>query len=166
MSAPEMVSWWSPDIGWRQDGAPAAHVALHAQPAGASLDYAGAGYEREGYAFPPEEAYSAAGHMIVRSAGDHLRVETWDSNAQTSLFFVAADDAAAFRATLWPAMMQAAAAVWQAEETRIMRRAMVAFIRHGAGKMTIDPHGDQDRDECQAEQEADRWQAARGGEGT
>ena len=165
MSAPEMVSWWSPDTGWSRRAPPPAHVALLAQPDGLPLDYEAAGYEREGYAFPPEEAYSAAGHMVLRSARDHLRVETWDSNAQTSLFFVASCDVAAFRATLWPAMMQAAAAVWQAEETRVMRRAMVAFIRHGAGKMTIDPHGDQDRDEYQAEQEARRWQAARGGEG-
>lgn len=148
---PATRSWWSP-AGWSQAPGPEPFEAtLFSDVPSDSSDWdtelRRAGYFREGGVVPDESEISSAGYIAIYRHSDHLAVETSDLNGGTSLFFVKGENIAAFRAVLLPPMVQAAAAAWMAEEMRIIRRALVAFVRRGHSTDTINEDGTQDRDE-------------------
>lgn len=149
MNRPAMVTWWTP-LGWETDIEPPAYTAFRASP-GTESDYQENGYKVQIPAFPPADEYSAAGALVVWRHADHLMVSMWDRDQEGSVFFVVRPWIAAFRATELPRLMQAMAAVWQAEEVRVLRRAVVAFVRHGQHESTIDEMGTMDRDEAALE---------------
>lgn len=160
MSAGKAVCWWTQN-GWCWDSPPDAYVQWLADEG----DYANAA-RRAGYTmlisgFPPEDEYSVAGSITVWQHAAHLLVERWDCDTRNVAFFVAHADIPAFRSTLLPQMMQAQAAIWQAEEMRRLRRVFTAWVRHGAGERTVDEYADRDRDERAHEAEAAARQRAR-----
>lgn len=161
---PATRSWWSP-AGWTQAPGPGPFEGtLYSDVPDDGSDWdtelRRAGYMREGGMVPDESEISSAGYIAVYRHTDHLAVETSDLNGQTALFFVAGKDIAAFRTTLLPPMVQAAATAWMAEEMRLIRRTFVAFVRHGHGESTVDEDGTQDRDERLREMASQRARRA------
>lgn len=150
-AAPKLRSWWSP-AGWTEAPGPDAYERAISAPA-TGRDWAEetreAGYTREGPETPEGGEFSAAGEICIHRHVDHLHVEVWDISGTNAEFFVAARDIAAFRMTLLPPMLQAMAAVWQADELRTIRRAIVAFARHGHGSDVISASGHENRDEAE-----------------
>ncbi len=159
---PRVGSWWSPE-GWKRAAWPPLYQEAHdAEDGDWEEGFSARGYREEYGAVPAESDNAAIGNLVLRGHADHLAVETWDTPTMVSVFFVAVADVPAFRATLLLSMTQAMATAWLAEETRLLRRAMVAFIRHGSGKTTISSDGWVDKDERERQDEDyRRWQRAR-----
>lgn len=151
MSGPDAVptlrAWWSP-AGWTEAPEPDAYKQAENDTRDPVEALLAAGYFRQGPEAPEGSEFSAAGELCIYKHADHLYVEVYDSRGSTE-FFVAARDDAAFRMTLLPPMLQAMAAVWQADELRIIRRAIVAFVRHGHGSDVISASGHESRDEAE-----------------
>lgn len=160
-TTPRMASWWSP-AGWTQAPEPAPYIAVRQASGPIAESYQAAGYETELHGFPPEDEYSHADTIVLYRHTDHLLVETRQTEyGPVATFFVEDAHVTPFRVTLLPAMMQAAAAVWQAEQARMIRRALIAFVRHGGGLWTISSDGLTDKDERQDRDEEFRsWQRA------
>ncbi len=159
---PRIGSWWSPS-GWTRAPWPTPYQEAHdAEDGDWDENFRARGYRDEGGAAPDGTDNAAIGNLVLRRHAEHLAVETWDTGTMVSLFFVAGDDVPAFRATLLLSMVQAMATAWLAEETRLLRKAAVAFIRHGGGKGTISSDGWVDKDERERQDEDfRRWQRAR-----
>jgi hypothetical protein len=146
---PRQYSWWTP-TRWERQPSPWQYRAVEEANIDLSEAMEAAGYTRV-------TTIGNAGDFVteheinVWSSGapvGHYYVELWDGNAQLAEFFVASEYRVAFFIDKLPEIAGSFGQHELAAEARLLRRALVAFVRHGHGESTISEDGEQSYDDA------------------
>jgi hypothetical protein len=116
-----------------------------------------AGYERLLASFRSDELEIA---IYAHTIESHSLVEICDVAGSLSEFFVAEQDDNAFFASWYMEFLRSVAWSEQAKSLAKIARTLVAFVRHGHGKETIDEDGMLSHEEIESVQERNRREAA------
>ena len=137
MSDSNKAQWWRPD-GWVEMPTPVPFVAaLDAEKqTGAKWhdSLRGAGYHRL-FSYGCTNEYETAFEITVFSHEKHLLVEVLSTEALIVEFFVDGMKRAAFLADKLPTMLSGYLHIEMAAELQRLRKAVVAFVRHGSGEI-------------------------------
>jgi hypothetical protein len=132
--------WWTP-AGWEHDPAPDEFLpTLAADDIAPALE--GAGYieiARIGNAGDFETSYEVS--VYFNRHDKHLYVDVSGDLAMWCEFFVQDLHRAAFFVDKLPALIGTIGNLESSRELRLIRRALISFIRHGEGESTIDADG-------------------------
>lgn len=146
------AAWWTP-TGWQESPEPPAFASIPPE----STDWADT-LAQAGYASVTAledigpESYGVA--VYSNDLADmHLYVELSDVMGLWTSFFVSRIDRPAFFVDKFPALSQMLRHTAIADDIAVIRTALIAYIRHGEGESTIDPHGWETLDDRRARQE-------------
>jgi hypothetical protein len=138
---PNLYAWWTPD-GWTQSDAPEAYSVADQAKTGFDQSLEANGY-RMLHKIGDSGQFITDVDIEVREHTDrHLYVGMGDCNGMLDEFFVAPQHHTPFMVDRFPGLIRDLASHEAASEWRTIRRAIVAFIRHGEGTDTIDEYGE------------------------
>jgi hypothetical protein len=143
----EKSTWWTPS-GWMIAPAPEAYMkalassSSHGQNWIAMLKEGGFEEHHSGDSETDIEFEELGLHIYGCFKPNLLLVELWNSYEGVGNFFVSEEFVTPFLATWLPEYKARRATCLLASETKRIREALVAFIRHGYGRHVITTYGD------------------------
>jgi hypothetical protein len=148
----KMASWWTP-TGWLWAPRPPEYEKAMEDDV-EMRDWAGdlrhAGYNCQFSANEPDDGTSVY-HVTtwinpgVPETGPHLFVEIWDCDGTPAIMFVSQQNIAPFFFDKLPELIRNQRDI----NAPSVAKALVAFVRHGHGPLTISEYGDENKDERQ-----------------
>ena len=140
-------TWWTPE-GWINSEAPDQYVkALEAAAECnnnwvAMLEAGGFTKHHSGDSGEGAEGEDFGLYIYECTKGKVLLVEVWNDYEEVGYFFVNSESIVPFFAEWLPEFKARRAQCLLALETKMIREALIAFIRHGHGRQVIDTYGD------------------------
>jgi hypothetical protein len=142
--APKEMSWWSP-LGWKRQAPPPSYVEVFDSEELLTEARGKAGYEEVGPRV--EDDGTQLEYKLFKHTDGHLVVELYDGGSCIAEFFVADEDVAPFFVEKYPSLIAATVSAEKISNERALLKTLIAFVRHGHGKNTIDQFATEDSDD-------------------
>ncbi len=149
------MQWWTPE-GWETRPPPQPWVIATRQSEGERIDWRqaqrAAGYH-EMCRFGDTDNYDTNADVKVYTCeqDQHLLIDVWACDYQLAEFFVSPHHRVPFMVDRLPQLVSALSSQLLhpnlAEEVRKLRKAVIAFVRHGSGEHVIDDDGETSLDD-------------------
>jgi hypothetical protein len=152
MPTTTLATWWTPQ-GFVFQDPPPAFLATCEPGSDWGKWLKDAGYESIASCGEEKECPQLEVRVYRHRKEAHLFVDVWNWNGGLGDFFVTEQFKTVFFATWYVEFVRGIAQIEQAEQIMAIAKSLVAFVRHGHGRSTIDEFGLESYDEAERREE-------------